>query len=458
MKELKNDFSKGSVSGNILGLALPMILAQLINVLYSVVDRMYIGHLPNASAYALTGVGLTFPVISIITAFANLFGMGGSPLFSIARGGGNDEKAGRIMGNSFIMLLSSGVVISALILIFQRPLLFLFGASKATYPYASEYLTLYLCGSIFVMISLGMNNFINAQGFGKKGMMTVLIGAVINILLDPVFIFLFNLGVRGAALATVISQFISALWAFTFLTGRKAAVRLKLQCMKPDWKLIKSIVALGLSGFIMAVTNSSVQIVCNVVLHIYGGDLYVGIMTIINSIREVISAPMNGITSAAQPVLGFNYGAKKAGRVCGGIKFMSVFCISYTVLAWICLLLAPIPFIRLFNNSPELIKAAVPAIHTYFFGFFMMSLQMSGQTTFVALGKSRQAVFFSLLRKVIIVIPLTILLPRLFGLGVYGVFLAEPVSNFIGGGASFLTMIFTVWLPLKKQSVQIYNK
>ena len=440
-----SDFSQGSVSGNILRLAIPMTVAQLINVLYSVVDRMYIGHIPNAAAHALTGVGLTFPIISIVTAFANLFGMGGSPLFSMERGRGDLDKARKIMGNTFALLVGTGVVLTAVILLIKRPLLYAFGASDVTYPYADGYITIYLCGSIFVMLGLGMNNFINAQGFGRKGMMTVLLGAVTNIVLDPLFIFVLNMGVQGAALATVISQFASAVWAVSFLLGKRTLIRLERRSMKLDLKLVWKIVSLGFSSFVMAITNSIVQITCNSTLQTFGGDLYVGVMTILNSVREVVSTPINGVTNAGQPVVGFNYGAEKYRRVRSGIKFITVLCVIYTTLVWLMLFLFPRFFIGLFSSEEALREAAVPSMHIYFFGFFMMSFQMAGQSAAVALGRSKQAVFFSLFRKVVIVVPLTLLLPRLFGLGVTGVFLAEPISNFIGGAACYITMLLTIW-------------
>ncbi len=408
---------------------------------------------------ALTGLGLTFPIITIITAFANLFGMGGAPLCSIARGGGEKERGERIMGNSFTLLVLSGLVLTIVCLIFKKPILYLFGASDDTFPYADDYITIYLCGSIFVTLGLGMNSFINSQGFGKTGMMTVLLGAVANIILDPIFIFVFDMGVKGAALATIISQFLSCFWVLKFLTGPKAIFRLSLSKMKLDIKLVKEITALGMSGFIMSVTNSAVQIVCNASLQFYGGDLYVGIMTVINSIREVLTMPVTGITNGAQPVLGFNYGAGKYLRVRQGIKFMSIVCIVYTTLAWLVLMMIPETFIHMFNSDPELIREGVPSLNLYFFGFFMMSFQFSGQSAFVGLGKSKFAIFFSLFRKVIIVIPLTLLLPNLFGLGINGVFLAEPISNFVGGLACFLTMMATLWKSLdpKNEPKSNYN-
>ena len=442
-----NDFSKGSVAGNILRLALPMTVAQLINVLYSVVDRMYIGRLPDAAGNALTGLGLTFPILSIVTAFANLFGMGGSPLFSIQRGKGDRDRAQVILGNTFALLVGTGVALTVVLLVLKRPLLYAFGASDATYPYADGYLTIYLLGSVFVMISLGMNQFINAQGFGRTGMLTVLIGAVTNILLDPVFIFVLGMGVQGAALATILSQFLSAVWAVSFLRGKKALIRLEWGSMRLQPKLVWQIVSLGFSSFVMAITNSIVQVACNSTLQSFGGDLYVGVMTIINSVREVVSTPINGVTSAAQPVMGFNYGAQEYRRVRSGIVFTTIVCVVYTTAVWLLLFLFP----RLFTGEEALREAAVPSMHIYFFGFFMMSLQMAGQSAAVALGRSKQAVFFSLFRKVIIVTPLTLLLPHLFGLGVNGVFLAEPISNFIGGGACYITMLLTIWREMNRR-------
>lgn len=446
-----NDFSKGSVAGNILRLALPMTVAQLINVLYSVVDRMYIGRLPDAAGNALTGLGLTFPILSIVTAFANLFGMGGSPLFSIQRGKGDRDRAQVILGNTFALLVGTGVALTVVLLVLKRPLLYAFGASDATYPYADGYLTIYLLGSVFVMISLGMNQFINAQGFGRTGMLTVLIGAVTNILLDPVFIFVLDMGVQGAALATILSQFLSAVWAVSFLRGKKALIRLEWGSMRLQPKLVWQIVSLGFSSFVMAITNSIVQVACNSTLQSFGGDLYVGVMTIINSVREVVSTPINGVTSAAQPVMGFNYGAQEYRRVRSGIVFTTIVCIVYTTAVWLLLFLFPRFFIGLFTGEEALREAAVPSMHIYFFGFFMMSLQMAGQSAAVALGRSKQAVFFSLFRKVIIVTPLTLLLPHLFGLGVNGVFLAEPISNFIGGGACYITMLLTIWREMNRK-------
>ena len=443
----ENDFSTGSIPAHMLRLALPMTLAQLINVLYNIIDRIFIGRIPFDSTNALTGLGVAFPICTITIAFANLVGMGGAPLFSIERGKRNDAEAEKILGNSFVLLLLFGLFITITGLLLKRPLLYLLGASEATFRYADSYITIYLCGSVFVMLSLGLNSFINAQGFAKTGMLTVSIGAVCNLLLDPVFIFLLGLGVQGAALATVISQFIAALWTFTFLTGKKTMIRLSPKQFALGRKRVCKILALGLSGFTMSITNSAVQMAGNASLSIHGGDLYIAAMTVINSVREVIQMPVSGISNSAQPILSFNYGADKNSRVKQTIRYMSVALLIYTVAAWILTMIFARQFILLFDSTPELLSLGASCMHIYFFGFFMMSFQFAGQSVFTALGRSKNAIFFSLLRKVIIVIPLIYLLP-LTPLGVKGVFWAEPVSTFFGGAACFITMYFTVYKKL----------
>ena len=427
---------------NILQMALPMTVAQLINILYNVVDRMYLGKLPGH--LSLTGLGLCLPIISILMGFANLCGMGGAPLCSIHRGKGEDGEAERILGNSFALLLLFGAGLTALGLAFRRPILYLFGASDLTFPYANDYLTIYLLGTLFVMIGLGMNPFINAQGFSRMGMMTVALGAAVNIVLDPIFIFALDMGVRGAALATVLAQGCSALWVLKFLTGRRALLQLRWNTLRLQAARVRRILALGTSGFVMSMTNSLVQVLCNASLQHYGGDLYVGVMTVINSIREVVSMPVQGITNGCQPVLGYNYGAGEYERVRRGTTVLTV---GYSVAAWALVMAVPELLIRIFNDEPELIAAGIPAFRLYFAAFFCMSFQFIGQSVFVGLGRSRSAVFFSLLRKAFIVAPLTLLLPGL-GMGVDGVFAAEPVSNVLGGLACLLTMYVTVYRRL----------
>lgn len=453
MKAHQTDFSRGSVYRNIMEVAAPMILAQLLNLLYNIVDRIYIGRIPKVGTTALTGVGICFPIISLVSAFTYLYGNGGAPLCAMERGRGNEEEAEKLMGNSFFLLLVTGVVLLILGELFYRPVLYLFGASDATFVYAREYIRLYLLGTVFVMVSVGMNPFINSQGFGNMGMVSVLIGAALNILLDPLFIFGFRMGVKGAALATILSQLCSAVWVMWFLTSKKAVLKLKISCMRLEAARVKRILGLGVSGFIMSFTNSLVQVVCNATLQTYGGDIYVGVMTVLNSVREICTLPVQGFTNGASPVMSFNYGEKAFERVKKAIWFVTAVCVSYTVLIWGALRLVPAFFIRIFNDSPELLEKAVPSLHIYFFGFCFMALQFTGQSVFVALGKSRRATFFSLLRKAFIVAPLTVLLPRVANLGVDGVFWAEPISNLIGGCACFITMLCTILPELRKGAV-----
>lgn len=446
MAERQNDFSQGSIPRNIMNLAIPMTAAQLVNVLYSVVDRIYLGHLPDSDSLALTGLGVTMPIVSILMGFANLCGTGGAPLCSISRGRGDDGEAERVMGNAFVLLLLLGAAGTAFFLALKEPILYLFGASPDTFPYADGYMTIYLWGTLFVMISLGMNPFINAQGFGRIGMMTVLLGAAVNIALDPVLIFLFHLGVRGAALATVFSQALSAAWVLIFLTGKRAILRLRRENLRLDGARTKKIVSLGLSGFFVNMTNSLVQVVCNATLQNYGGDLYVGVMTIINSIREVFIMPVQGLTNGSQPVQGYNYGARQYGRVRQAVRFSAGVTVAYSALFWAFAMLFPAPLIHIFKSDPAILAAGVPALRVYFCMFLFMSLQLAGQGVFVGLGRSRQAIFFSLLRKAVINAPLTIILPRWMGAG--GVFAAEAVSQLVGGLACFTTMYITVYRPL----------
>ncbi|MCD8021837.1 MAG: MATE family efflux transporter [Lachnospiraceae bacterium] len=443
-----NDFAQGKVSSHILEQSVPLMAAQILQLLYNVVDRIYIGHIPDSDGLALTGIGLVFPIISLITAFTNLFGMGGAPLCSIARGAGKKDEAEKLVGNTAVLLFFTSIIIMAICYLIKRPMLYLFGASDDTYPYANQYLQIYLLGTVFVMLGTGMNNFITSQGFPRTAMLTTFFGAILNLILDPILIFGFQMGIQGAAVATVISQIASAIWVLKFLTGQKAELRLKRSCFRLEAGRVKNIISLGMSGFIMSATNSISQIACNAMLGIYGGDLYIGFMTVLNSIREIFSLPVSGITSGAQPVLGFNYGAEKPERVKQGIRFMTIAGGAYTIAAWLLLVLFPRPFLALFTSNEQMIAEGVRCVHLYFAGFVFMLFQFSGQSVFVALGKSRRAIFFSLFRKVVIVLPLTILLPRILTDGVAGVLLAEPISNVIGGLACFTTMYFTVYRKL----------
>lgn len=448
MKPDHSDFSKGSVAGRILRLALPMTLAQLINLLYSIVDRIYLGRLPGEGTLALAGVGLVFPVIAIVTAFANLCSYGAAPLFAIARGKNDTEEAARIMGNAYTLLLVCALVLTAAGLLFMRPILHLIGASSVTYPYAEGYLRIYLCGSIFAMSGLGMNSFINAQGFGRTAMFTVLLGAVVNIVLDPVFIYVLGMGIKGAALATVIAQFCSALWVFLFLTGKTAVIRLHWRYMRLQWRILSNTLSLGLSGFTMALTNSAVGTVYNIALQSLGGDLYVSVMTVIHSMQEVMQLPGQGLVQGAQPVISFNYGAKRNDRVRQAIKFLSFANIGAHLVCWALIMLLPTVFIRIFNDDPALIAEGVKATRAYFAVFFLMAFQGTGQTGFVSLGKTKFAIFFSILRKGILVIPFVYIFGYLLGLGAPGVFFAEPVSHLLGSTTCYIVFMLTVWRKL----------
>ncbi len=450
MNSVKSDFSQGDIKKTIVRLALPLVLAQIVNGLYNIVDRVFIGQLGEIGRTALTGVGVAAPVIMITTAFALLWGLGGTPFFSIERGKGDTEKARQYMGNSFAMLIITAVVITIIGLLIKDKALFWCGASEETFPYANTYLTICLLGSIFSMVSLGMNSFISAQGFPRISMMTIIIGAVINLILDPIFIYVLGMGVLGAAIATVISQLVSAVWVVRFLTGPNAILRLTLSSMSLKKALIVKILGLGTSEFVMRFTTSIVYIAINASLLFYGGDLYVTVGTVINSLRDLMIHPIAGFASGAQPFLSYNYGANRPDRVHKGIKFMGIVCISLSILTSVTLVAFPIPFIRLFNSDPALIEAAVPALRIFFVLFGFLSLQMVGQYTFVGLGMSKQAIFFSIWRKVIILIPLMLILPR--HMGVMGIFWAEPVSDTIGGLCCFLTMYFMVYRKLKKDA------
>lgn len=426
----KIDFSQGPVWKCIIAQAVPLTVAQLVQLLYNVVDRIYLGHMGEENSIALTGVGLTFPIVTLIMAFTALFGMGGVPLFSMARGDRDDEKAAKILGNAFGLLMVSAVILTCFCMVFRKPVLFAFGASEASYIYADEYLKIYLWGTIFSMITTGCNGYINAQGFPRVGMFSTIIGAVINIVLDPVFIFGFDMGVSGAALATIISQSCSAIWVLKFLTGKNAVVPLKLQNIRIQKEISADIFKLGTANFIMQGTNCLVQIVCNSTLQGYGGDIYVGIMTVANSVREIFMLPISGLISGAQPVISFNYGAKEYKRVKDGIRFNTFMGASYTMFAWILVVVFPQFWFSIFSDDLQMTNIGISALKIYFFGFVFMAFQFAGQSTFQALGDAKHAIFFSLLRKAFIVVPLTLVLPGL-GFGVNGVFLAEPVSNVI---------------------------
>lgn len=451
------DFKNGNIFFNIVQTSIPMLVAQMLSLLYSIVDRIYIGRIPGVGTTALGGVGLCFPVIILITGFTNLYGLGGAPLCSIARGRGSREEAEKVMNVAFFLLVRTAVVLLVLGELLSPVLLRLFGANAENYIYASSYMRIYLLGTVFTMIATGMNPFINAQGYAGTGMATVVIGAAANIILDPVFIFVLGMGVRGAALATILSQLLSALFVLRFLTRPTTELKLRYipagDFRKNHLPLAGNIISLGMASFIMQCTNSLVSICCNRVLATTAGAdsaLYVSIMTIITSVRQLLDTPVLANGEGTSPVISYNYGAGRYERVRRAILIMTVVGVSYTALMWILVLVKPSVFISVFSSDRSILDKAVPALHLYFFAFVFQALQISGQTTFKALNKKRQAIFFSIFRKVVIVVPLTFLLPTVFGLGPGGVFMAEPVSNFVGGTACFVTMLRTVLPELKK--------
>ena len=446
VKQRYNDFSDGAVWKVIMAQAVPLMLAQLVQLLYNVVDRIYIGHMNGGDSMVLTGVGITFPIITFITAFAALFGMGGVPLFSMSNGSGDTPRAERILGNSTFLLLTSACVLTVTGYVLMRPLLYLLGASDNSYIYAASYMKVYMAGTLFSMISTGLNGYISAQGAPKTGMLTTVIGALLNVVLDPIFIFALGLGVTGAAAATVISQMVSAVWVVHFLVN-KAPQRIRKENVRPDAGITKRICSLGASNFVMSGTTCFVQIVCNTTLRTFGGDLYIGIMTILNSVRDMVMLPIHGLISGSQPVMGFNYGAKKYDRVKSAINFDTAAGAVYTVVMWLIIVTFPKFWFSVFTDDPNVTLYGTEALKIYFFGFVFMSFQFAGQSTFQALGDAKHAIFFSLLRKAVIVIPLTLILPRI-GLGVNGVFIAEPISNAVGGLACFLTMRNTIYKKL----------
>ena len=452
MARYRGDFSQGRISGNILRLGLPMMLAELVHVLYNIVDRMYIGRIPESGTIALTGLGISFPLITLIGAFANLCSTGGATLATIARGEKEDEKAERIMGTSFTVLMIIGLTLSVL-LFFSAPLtLRLLGGDEETLPAALAYFRIYVLGTVPVLISLGMNPFINAQGFPRIGMMTVIIGAVLNIVLDPLLIYTFHMGVAGAALATVISQTASALWVLAFLRSKRALLRLKRFVI--DRKQLREIVALGLTGFTFRITNSLTQAIVNIMLKAWGGalsTLFIGAMSLINSIREIVSLPNSGLVAGGQSVMSYNYGAKLYRRVSECIRFIFLSGLSVNLLMWAMLLFVPRPLVSLFTTDEALISKTIECGRIYFGAFPFMALQQAGQSTFVALNRPRHALVFSMLRKVVLVAPLTLLLPGL-GLGVNGVFWAEMISQVTGASACFITMCLLVWKKMLKDA------
>lgn len=418
------------ISTLLISLAIPSILAQLTTLIYNLVDRIYIGRLPNSSL-AIAGIGLCTSIITIITAVTNLFGRGGAPLASIRLGEKNTEEAQKILGNCFKSLMITSVIIIVILNLFGTQILMLFGASENTLDYALQYLRIYSWGTIFAQLSVGLNYFINAQGFAKYGMFTLLLGGILNIILDPVFIFLFDMGVAGAAVATVISQFVSCLWVFGFFFGKKTMLRLTKKSLKFDLNVMKRVFGLGLSPFFMSSTEGILQVSFNRQLLFYGGDIAVSAMTIMMSMSQILSLPMEGIAQATQPIISYNYGAGKYDRVKKTISLALKAALTYSIVGVLLMELFPSLFVQLFANDPELVELASWMLRVYVFGFIIMGANSTFQQTYTSLGFGKRSFFFAFYRKIILLIPLIYFLPNVISNGVLAVMLAEPISDLL---------------------------
>ena len=447
------DLGKEPVGHLLFILAVPAITSQVVNALYNMVDRMYIGHIPEVGSAALTGVGVCFPIIMIISAFAYLFGMGGAPRASIFMGKKDNDTAEKILGNCTTSLMIIAVLLTVLVLIFQEPLLYLFGASENTIGYAIDYMTIYAIGTIFVQLTLGLNAFISAQGFSKISMLTVVIGAVTNIVLDPIFIFGLNMGVQGAAVATVMSQALSAIWAFWFLSGKNTILKLKRENLKINFHILLPCIALGVAPFAMQATESVLVLCFNSSLLKYGGDLAVGAMTILSSVMQFAMLPLQGLTQGGQPIISYNYGAKQGDRVQKAFKLQTISCFSYSSILWLLIMIFPSLFVAIFTSDPQLTEITIWALRIYMAGVLLMGIQISCQQTFIAFGNSKKSAFLAVFRKILVLIPLIYILPMFISDQVFAVFLAEPIADTI----AVLTTSTMFYFEMKKKMIEMNN-
>ena len=430
-------------------MAVPSIIAQIINILYNIVDRIYIGHIPGVGAAALTGVGITFPIITLISAFSAFVGMGGAPLAAIWMGKGDRKHAEKILGSGACLLVIFTIVLMAVFYLFQKPFLYMFGASDATIGYSLDYMSIYLLGTLFVELALGLNPFIISQGRSRIAMISIVIGAVVNIALDPLFIFVFGWGVKGAAIATVLSQAVSAAWNVNFLMGKKSSLRLSFCNIRPDFRIMGQICSLGISPFIMRATESLISIVLNRGLQMYGGDLYVGSLTIMQSVLQLFSAPLTGFTQGVQPIISYNYGAGKFDRV--KKLYRSMIAVSFTIsfVANMTAMCFPALYASLFTNDEELIGLVSRVMPVFLFGMLFFGLQNGIQPTFLALGQAKISLFIAMFRKVILLVPLALVLPRFFG--VMGIYYAEPISDIISAATACILFALNIKKILSKE-------
>ena len=429
------------IGGLMLKLALPAVAAQVINMLYNIVDRIYIGHIPEVGRTALTGLGVSFPILMLISAFAAFAGMGGAPLAAIRLGARDREGAEKILGNAATMLMGTSVVLTVVFSLFKEPMLMAFGASSDTIGYAMDYLSIYLLGTVFVQYALGLNTFISAQGKAMVAMCSVLIGAILNILLDPLFIFVFQMGVRGAALATIISQGVSACWVVGFLCSSRSGLRIRRANLVPNGKVLGKITALGVAPFIMQSTESLVAVVLNSGLQSYGGDLYVATFTVMQSVMQMITMPMQGITQGVQPIMSYNYGAGNYLRVRKTFSLLLRTTLTVTISAFLIVLLIPEQLAMIFNNNRELVELTGRVMPIFFGGIWAFGAQTACQSAFMAMGQAKTSLFLALLRKVILLVPLAIVLPRITG-SVMGIYVAEPVADALASATTLTIFLF----------------
>jgi len=435
-----------------LRLAIPSVVAQLVNMLYNVVDRIFIGHIPEVGDLALTGVGIVFPICTLMIAFAAFAGAGGAPLASISLGEGNKPKAERIMGNSFIMLIVIGVLVTTFFSIYLEPILYAFGATDNLIQYSMDYARIYLLGTIFVLLSLGMNMFISAQGKAMVAMVSVSIGAVLNLLLDYILIFRFDMGVQGAAIATVFSQFVSAVWVVSFLCSKRSSLRIRPEILNPSLKIVLSIAALGIAPFVMESTESLVAVVLNNGLRTYGGELYIGSLTIMQSLMSMVATTTQGVTKGVQPIMSYNFGAKNYMRVRQTFKRLLIVCVSATLITCPLFSLFPSTVARIFTPDEELIALVSQLMPIFLGGFWFFGAQWCCQSTFMAMGQAKTSLFLAMLRKIVLLIPLAIILPKLTN-NVVSIFAAEAIADFLAV-CTTVTIFFIrrrVLLPVDKK-------
>ena len=453
MQNDKNFLGTAPIGKLLLKLSIPTVIAQLINMLYNVVDRIYIGHIPGEGSLALTGVGVCMPIIMIVTAFAALISSGGAPRASICMGKQDNKSAEQILGNCFSLQIVVSIVLTVVLLIWNKDLLMAFGASKNTLGYATDYMRIYALGTLFVQLTLGMNAFITAQGFTTTSMVSVLIGAICNITLDPVFIFVFNMGVKGAALATVLSQAISTIWVVVFLSGKKTQLHLRKKYMGLKPKIFLPCVALGLATFIMQASESVVTVCFNLSLLHYGGDIAVGAMTILTSVMQFAMLPLQGIAQGSQPIASYNYGAKNADRVKKTFRLLVITCLTYSTLLWAAVQIIPKVFVSIFTSDAKLVAFTAPMLKIYLGGLFLFGIQIACQITFTSLGKAVNSIIVAVVRKFVLLLPLIYIMPHVVSNPTIGVYMAEPIADIIA--VLFTSVLFT--FQFKKALAQIRN-